>query len=203
MAGIIVGLLPGIASNAMAWCMIVRSSAPSLASLPQRSLQLRSAVWKIALAYFLWGMFHKHFRLKEYGFDYTCFGMMFAVLATNMEQNAGVIGKIALLITCGIVVLNFVAVIVVGGGIAGVTTHINKNGVATVWRQLYTAYMCSNIFLWSYCGFLFYKLPVDVIGQRDDNEGTIREAGDNDELHQTKPLRRRQLSRTFSNLRTV
>lgn len=162
------------ASNCVAWCMVGKSSKSS--SLPV----LRSAVWKIALFYALWYTFLHLYSLFNWGSNYEYKGhlsfgiLVLACLGTENfckpanNTSAGgsdpkwLLTKVPLMIASGLVVVSS----------AVAFRNIHKYLSAYGWENLYgalvvyAAYDISSIALWSYCCYLFFKLPLS-----GDNEG--------------------------------
>lgn len=161
----ILGLVLMVASNVVAWRSVSTSS-----SYPSLSI-LRSAVWKIALFYTLWALYNKYLggRSKELG--HISFGLlMLSCLGTAHlvgNNRSASFTKIPLLASCGLVVLNFAVVIpliVLAGGPKGIAKKIwdgDTSKLAVLWGYTFTAYIVSNVVLWSYCCYLFHTLPLD------------------------------------------
>ena len=151
----IVGLVLMATSNAVAWHLVLEESSLS---------ELSSVVWKIALFYTLWALFNKYLagRSKELG--HVSFGLLcLSSLATPDGPLS--MTKIPLLFSCGLVVLNFAVVLPLIASVGTPGAFAKKmwkadDTLVVLWGYAFSAYIVSNVALWSYCCYLFYTLPL-------------------------------------------
>ena len=177
-ARILIGMFLMAASNSVSWYMIYKSSSSSLSVL-------RSVVWKIALFYVLWALYNRYpggrdGELGHFSFGIlvlTCLGTAYFVDETN-NTTKQLWTRVPLAIACGLVVLNFsivVPMIVSSGGPFGIARLIwnEESLLVNVWGLAFLFYIASNVILWSYCGYLFFKLPLVVGDDRGYTTPTI------------------------------
>ena len=174
-----VGLGLMIASNVAAWKMVSRTSSSTDS--------LRSAVWKISLFYALWALFNRYVLGRTGELGYVSFGLLaincklahdylppLLTLGSNSISNPAQKLEIA---SCILVVLNFAAsipMIVAAGGPVGFAHRVWEDAspsskLAALWGYTFAAYAGSNIALWSYCGYLFFRLDDDDFGYSNNS----------------------------------
>lgn len=158
----VIGFLLMVASNAISWLMVAASSSASLSVL-------RSAVWKISLFYTLWALYNRFPGGQDKELGYISMGLLtLSCLATQYGGNhhSSLATKAPLLVSCGLVLANFAVVvpmIVKAKGPAGFAKKVyfgDTSTMAVVWGYTFTAYILSNIAMWSFVGYRFYQLPV-------------------------------------------
>jgi len=150
----IIGLGLMVLSNAVAWHEIVAESSSWLS-------ELRSVVWKIALFYTLWALYNRYLAGRKQELGHYSFGLLTAASLVNPIDFT----KIPLLLSCGLVLVNFAGVIPLilsMGGIQAFAKKIHRSDskMVIVWGYVFAAYIVSNTALWSYCCYLFYKMPL-------------------------------------------
>jgi hypothetical protein len=171
MANPIVGILLMAASNAVSWHVVWaaahKSSSASVAGL-------RSVVWKVALFYMLWALYNKYLGGRPQELGHVSFGLLVAsCLGTARFQPAWT--RIPLVASCLLVLLNFAVVlpfIAKMGGIRAMAKKIKRDpgvspAMANFWGYSFVAYLVSNVVLWSYCIYLFSKLPLESASSGD------------------------------------
>jgi len=177
----IVGLVLMVVSNAVSWYMVTVAIATATATATDGGGDLsvlRSSVWKISLFYTLWALYNRYLGGKSQELGHVSMGLLtltcfFNVLATT----------IPLMLSCGLVVLNFAVVIPMIISMKGPSKFAKKvwkgdtSTLAVIWGYTFTAYILSNIVMWSYVLFQFYQLPVlmdvDVDLSTDTTDPTI------------------------------
>jgi hypothetical protein len=175
------------ASNAVAWHMVSRSTTPASASAsssspsPASLCDLRSAVWKIALFYLLWALYNRYLGGRKQELGQVSFGiLLLTCLLTARFGNGSNTGngngssnngtRIPLVLACGLVALNYAAVIpliAMAGGpnaFAGRVWKVRNNTDPriAVWGIGFATYIVSSLVLWCYCSYLFYTLPLEA-----------------------------------------
>jgi len=155
-----------VVSNAVSWYMVTVAIATATATATDGGGDLsvlRSSVWKISLFYTLWALYNRYLGGKSQELGHVSMGLLtltcfFNVLATT----------IPLMLSCGLVVLNFAVVIPMIISMKGPSEFAKKvwNGdtstSAVIWGYTFTAYIVSNIGLWSYVLFQFYQLSLGI-----------------------------------------
>lgn len=155
----IIGMVLMAVSNAVSWHLVLEQSSSSLS-------ELRSVVWKIALFYTLWALYNRYLagRNKELGhYSFSLF------TAACLESPADPFSdrKIPLILTCGMVIINFAGVLPLMASMGGIRTfakkmHRSDSKIVIVWGYIFAAYIASNTALWSYCCYLFFKYPLEA-----------------------------------------
>lgn len=181
----VIGLVLMVVSNATSWFLITSSSS----SLPL----LRSSVWKISLFYTLWALYNKYLGGRPQELGHVSMGLLtLCCLSTmhccssdgNSNNNASakwnhqpMATKLPLLLSTALVVLNFAVVVPLIAqmkGPAGIAKKIWKgdtSALAVIWGYTFTAYILSNVAMWSLVFYGFYRLPVDG-GESSAGTGT-------------------------------
>lgn len=160
----VTGLVLMVLSNAASWHMVTKS-ASEISSL-------QSSVWKIALFYTLWALFNKYLGGRPQELGHVSFGLLMLSCLVSTTKT-----KAHLLLSCGLVVLNFAVVlplIAQSKGPAGFAKAVWKGDTSTlavVWGYVFSSYILSNIGLWSYVLVKFYSLPFAGIVQGDIEQG--------------------------------
>jgi hypothetical protein len=176
---IIIGLVLMAASNAVAWHMVSKSTTSSSASStsPASLSDLRSAVWKIALFYTLWALYNKYLGGRPQDLGHGSFGLLLlSCLVTarfgSNSNGSSLITRIPLMLSCGLVVLNYAVVvpmILKAGGPNAFAGRVWKvrggdDPRIALWGYGFSAYIASSVVLWCYCCYLFYTLPLEANG---------------------------------------
>jgi len=173
-------------SNGIAWYLIVQKSKSPLCLLSP----LRSNVWKISFFYAVWALYNRYFVTGREGeLGHYSFGLVTLMCLmtgssfynnmkwTKTSNNVVYAIKIPLLVSCGIVVLNFsvvIPMIISSNGPKNFAKKVWKidddddddddddmTPLVTIWGYIFTAYILSNIILWSYVCYQFYSLSVE------------------------------------------
>ncbi len=144
-----------VVSNAVAWHEILSRSSSSLS-------ELRMVTWKIALFYALWALYNRYLAGTKQELGHYSFGLL---TAASLENPVDSMTKIPLLLSCGLVLVNFAGVFPIISSMGGIKSfakkvHRNDSIMAIVWGYVFTTYIVSNTILWSYCCYLFYKMPL-------------------------------------------
>ena len=159
----VAGMALMVVSNAVSWHAVAKSL---------RSLDLlRSVVWKIALFYALWALYNRLLGGNSRELGHVSMGLLaLSCLATAHSPSSCSPGaaRAALVASCGLVVLNFAAVlpmIVGAGGPAGFAKKVRDSGDASAlvaaWGYTFAAYIASNVGMWSLVFARFATLPMN------------------------------------------
>lgn len=167
------GMFLMAASNIVAWHMVFKTSKSSIS-------KLRSSVWKIALFYTLWALYNKYLGGRPQELGHLSFGsLVLACLGTARfckEDTKPIWTRLPLLLSCGIVVLNFSIVLpmIAKNGPFGMAKLVWEDAGGTflgkLWGLVFSAYIFANVALWSYCEYKFVKLP--LTDRKDDGYTT-------------------------------
>jgi len=158
------GLALMAVSNAAAWYLVKMESGSSVSTL-------RSSVWKIALFYTLWALYNRYPGGREGELGHFSFGLLVAsCLATQFLCGPDIPEKatrIPLMLSCGLVTLNFSVVLPMILSMGGPKAFAEMvwagepaSGLLLVWTYTFLLYIASNMVLWLFCCYLFYKLPL-------------------------------------------
>eukprot|EP00535_Pseudo-nitzschia_heimii_P004444 CAMPEP_0197174508 /NCGR_PEP_ID=MMETSP1423-20130617/999_1 /TAXON_ID=476441 /ORGANISM="Pseudo-nitzschia heimii, Strain UNC1101" /LENGTH=195 /DNA_ID=CAMNT_0042623449 /DNA_START=135 /DNA_END=722 /DNA_ORIENTATION=+ len=162
---IVFGPVSMVPSNLVAWYLVWTAHQSS--SLEQ----LRSSVWKIALFYALWAVFNIVSLGRD---DLGCvtFGILFVTTVLSEEDSsanaflrevAGFLARLRIA-ACVLVVMNFAVVfpmISKAGGLWAFGEMVWNRYEASLgvklWAIIFASYIASNVALWSFCGYLFFR----------------------------------------------
>jgi len=186
-------------SNIRSWFLILNNVNDS-SSTSSEFNSLLSIVWKISYFYTVWALYNKYLGgkpSKEQGhISLGLFTLMCLSISTTGSKNNQYLNsylemtnsntmKIPLLLSCGLVVLNFAIVIPLIISMKGPTQFASKvhkddrNNVSMltrIWGYVFTLYIISNICLWSYVFYQFYILfDIDII-DGGDGSGSLLSA---------------------------
>lgn len=158
MVNVIGMILMGV-SNAVSWHLILKESSSSLS-------QLRSVVWKIALFYTLWALYNRYLARRKAELGHHSFALFTAACIENPLDSFHT--KIPLLLTCGLILINFAGVFPLMAYLGGIQKFAKKahrkdtSKMVVVWGYTYAVYVASNVALWSYCFYLFLNYPLEA-----------------------------------------
>jgi hypothetical protein len=137
-------------SNAASWYLIV--SAPR----GDEATALLQNVWKIATFYMLWALYNRYLGGRPQELGQVSMGLM--ALAAVLQK------KYPSMAACGLVILNFGVVVplLISNGPTGWAKLVYKDTspLTIVWAYTFTAYILSNVCLWSY---VMYRLYLDIV----------------------------------------
>ncbi len=149
-------------SNAVSWHLVLKESSSSL-------IQLRTVVWKIALFYTLWALYNRYLARKKAERGHYSFSLFTAACIENPLDSFQT--KIPLLLTCGLVLINFAVVLPLMASMGGVEkfakkvhrkAHKKDSMLVVVWGYTSAVYIASNTALWSYCFYLILNYPLEA-----------------------------------------
>eukprot|EP00536_Pseudo-nitzschia_multiseries_P018640 jgi/Psemu1/56587/gm1.56587_g len=169
----VIGLVLMVVSNLASWHAVTKAIAVQSERSPQQAL--RSAVWKIALFYTLWALYNKYLGGRPQELGHISLGLLTASCLATSHFQLTTATKIPVVASCGLVVLNFAVVIplmISAGGPVGMARKVWKgdtSALAVVWGYTFTAYILSNVVLWSWVLYQFVVAPDDAAGAGEDS----------------------------------
>ena len=185
-------------SNIRSWFLILNNVNDS-SSTSSEFNSLLSIVWKISYFYTVWALYNKYLGGKPQEQGHISLGvltlMCLSISTTGSKNNQYLNSylemtnsntmKIPLLLSCGLVVLNFAIVIPLIISMKGPTQFASKvfkddrtnvSMLTRIWGYVFTLYIISNICLWSYVFYQFYILfDIDII-DGGDGSGSLLSA---------------------------
>jgi hypothetical protein len=137
-------------SNGVSWYIMHQSPRGD------QAYALLQNVWKIALFYMVWALYNKYLNGRPQELGHISTGIL--ALTAYLQKKYLAMGA------CGLVILNFAVVIpvIIDKGPAGMAKLIykEKTALSMTWAYIFSAYILSNVVLWSY---VMYRLYQDVI----------------------------------------
>jgi hypothetical protein len=113
-------------------------------------------VWKIALFYMIWALYNRYLGGRPQELGHISTGLL--ALTAYLQK------KYLSMAACGLVTLNFAVVVplILSKGPAGMAMLIykEKTPLSMTWAYIFTAYILSNVVLWSY---VLYRLYQEVV----------------------------------------
>jgi hypothetical protein len=138
-------------SNGVAWYWIYVGTPRG-----DQAYALLQTVWKIALFYMIWALYNKYLGGRPQELGHISTGLL--ALTAYLQKKYLAMGA------CGLVILNFALVIpvILSKGLGGMAMLIykEKTALSMTWAYIFTAYILSNVLLWSY---VLYRLYQEVV----------------------------------------
>lgn len=138
-------------SNGVAWYLIHFNSPRG-----DQAYALLQNVWKIAAFYMVWALYNKYLGGRPQELGHISTGML--AITAYLQKKHLAMGA------CGLVILNFAVVIPVilskGPGGMAKLIYKEKTALSMTWAYIFSAYILSNVILWSY---VLYRLYQDVV----------------------------------------
>lgn len=138
-------------SNGVSWYLIYKQSPRG-----DQAYGLLQNVWKIALFYMVWALYNKYLNGRPQELGHISTGLL--ALTAYLQKKYMAMGA------CALVILNFAVVVpmILSKGPGGMAKLIynEKTALSMVWAYIFTAYILSNVVLWSY---VLYQLYQEVV----------------------------------------